>query len=796
MLAYERGASEPPVCVPLKRTLLTVFLSGVTFAVALLATLMAMLLSPTDAGAQEVEIHSVVMEEGTEDPISTVQISVAGRTVLTDSEGRFTLRLDDPDSEVEFQRLGYESLIVPASSIGNPVHLRVRPVLLESFVVSAPRARHHVLAEGTALSAQSVSRDEVGRNGTTSLSEAIDEAEGVSVSYMGSWGSRPVLRGLSGERLAVMVDGMRVNRACTYGMDQGLSTIDPALVERVEILSGPGSTLYGSGNVGGAINVVTRSPAGSDQKLSGEVRASTSSAVPGTSLGATLGRGGETWDAAFSIDGSYYDDYRSPAGVVDGSSYRQLTSDAKVGFDLDPTQRLSFGGQLYEGRDIGWPMRGDASIPRESRKSFSVDYGWQRGGFVDAFSAKAYIQRLDHFMEMRMSMPMSMGSMSGTSGGMDDSGMSGMSDTGGMSEPMTMVSTTEAVSHSTTSGGRAQLRLTPGDAVHVDVGTEATHLSAEGTRWTIREGMPGMDPSTTTFHTWPGVGILDLGLFGQGEVRVLDRVSFSGGVRLDHVVRDADDRPSTTEWITTGNVGAKVDLGAGFQLRSTLGYGYRVPDALELFGLGLKPDGHVYRGNPDLKTETSRNVEGTLSWTGSDVSASVTGFRNDLDGMILPVLVEGETISGKPVREYDNVAEARLTGVSASVSWDVDPTLRLGAGADYTRGENPRTDQPLPLMPPLEGSLSARYMPSGVDGSWIEVEGKAVDRQDRPAATAGEVETPGYGLLNVRSGFGMAGTDLIVGVENVFDRAYRSHLDPTTLLRPGRNFYVKLSRSF
>ncbi|MFW6199155.1 MAG: TonB-dependent receptor [Gemmatimonadota bacterium] len=789
MLAFEWGASESPV--PLKRTLLTVFLSGVTFAVALLATLAAMLLGPAEGGAQEVPIRSVVVEEATGDPISTVQISVAGRTILTDSEGRFTLRLDDPDSPVEFQRLGYESLVVPASSIEGPVRLRVRPVLLESFVVSAPRARHHVLAEGTALSAQSVSRDEVGRTAATSLSEALDEAEGVSVSYMGSWGSRPVLRGLSGERLAVMVDGMRVNRACTYGMDQGLSTIDPALVERVEILSGPGSTLYGSGNVGGAINVVTRSPVGSGQKLSGEVRASTSSAIPGTSLGATLGRGGEAWDASFSIDGSYYGDYRSPAGVVDGSSYRQLTSDAKVGFDLDSAHRLSFGGQVYEGRDIGWPMRGDASIPEESRKSFSVDYGWQRGGFVDAFSAKGYIQRLDHFMEMRMSMPMSMGSMSGgMSGGMGDSGM------GGTSEPMMMVSTTEAGSHSTTSGGRAQLRLTPGDAVHIDVGTEATHLSAEGTRWTIREGMPGMDPSTTTFHTWPGVGILDLGLFGQGEVRVLDRLSVSGGIRLDHVVRDADDRPSTTEWITTGNLGAKVDLGSGFQFRSTLGYGYRVPDALELFGLGLKPDGHVYRGNPDLNTETSRNVEGTLTWTGNDVSASVTGFQNDLDGMILPVLVEGETISGKPVREYANVAEARLTGVSVSVGWDVDPTLRLGAGADYTRGANPRTDEPLPLTPPLEGSLSARYMPSGVGGSWIEVEGKAVDRQDRPAATAGEVETPGYGLLNVRSGFALVGTDLIVGVENVFDRAYRSHLDPTSLLRPGRNFYVKLARSF
>src|SRR5690606_13611402 len=106
------------------------------------------------------------------------------------------------------------------------------------------------IAAGTALAVATASRADLDASAATSVAGALRELEGVAVAGTGAWGSRAVLRGLGGERLAVMIDGSRVSRACTFGMDQGLATVDPATVERVEILSGPGSTLYGSGSIG------------------------------------------------------------------------------------------------------------------------------------------------------------------------------------------------------------------------------------------------------------------------------------------------------------------------------------------------------------------------------------------------------------------------------------------------------------------------------------------------------------------------------------------------------------------
>src|SRR5690606_30924982 len=111
---------------------------------------------------------------------------------------------------------------------------------------------------------------------------------------------------------------------------------------------------------------------------------------------------------------------------------------------------------------------------RQSRRSVSLDYAAQLGrGVLDGVAARVYVQRLDHEMRMEMTM--------------------------GGAMPMTSV--TEQRSHSTTSGGRVQLRLIPAGGSHVDVGAELTAWSAENSRWTETGGMDGS--TRIEFRTWP-----------------------------------------------------------------------------------------------------------------------------------------------------------------------------------------------------------------------------------------------------------------------------------------------------
>ena len=447
-------------------------------------------------------------------PLTAVVVTAGAAYTITGPDGRFSLAVPAGVDRIAIERVGYATRTVALAEWVDEITLEPAPYLLERIAVEVRRGE--TLAAGTALAVTSVGRPALDASAATSLAEALSGLEGVEDSRVGSWGSRPVIRGLTGERLAILIDGNRVNRACTFGMDQGLASLDPNQVERVEVLSGPGSALFGSGNVGGVINVVTR---GTDvgSGTSGELRAGASSAVPGGSLGGSVRAGGDRLRLALGLDAASYGDYRTPNATVDGSSYRQLTGDGKVELRPAAAHRISLKGQYYAGRDIGWPMMKGAEIPSETRTSFSADYGWQLGrGAVDGLSVHAFRQKLDHHMTVDAVMTNPAG--------------------------VQMTARADAVSWSTTSGGRAQVRLAPTPAVHADVGAEVTRWFAEGTRWS-ENAMGSMPPTSVTFRTWPAVTITDAGAFLQGETRLGTRATLGLGGRLDRVRRDAAEVP-------------------------------------------------------------------------------------------------------------------------------------------------------------------------------------------------------------------------------------------------------------
>lgn len=545
------------------------------------------------------------------------------------------------------------------------------------------------------------------------------------------------------------------------------------------MLSGPGSTLYGSGNVGGVINVVTRRSDLPDG-WSGEARVGGASATPGGTTGATLAYKRKRGDVLLSLDGADFGDYRSAGSTeVAGSGYRDGTANLTVGLMPSVAQRVTMQAQAYEGRDIGWPAMSGATIPRESRYTLSADYGVQVGGrLVDAVTARAYVQRLEHHMVIDMTMPMTM-----------PNGMAG-----------TMQSVTDARSHSATSGGRALVRLVPGTNVRVDAGLDATQWAAEATRWVETQRLtptPGT-PSATTLRTWPAVRVLDAGSFVQGEWMATDALTLSAGGRVDLIDRRADGEANSSSWVGTGNLGMRAQLPRGFVARGTVGRGYRVADPTELYGLALRPDGYIYRGTPTLSPETNLNVEGSLGWSrvmpAGGLDVSLTAFRNELHDLIAPQLAAGDTVSGRPVREYVNVSSARLSGVTAQVHVDLTDVLALRGSVSGTRGEDLSTGDPLAAVPPLEGSVALRL--TVPVGRWVEAEWQGADTQDHFSMRAGEMRSPGYGILHLRAGATIARLGVNAGVENVLDRAYRAHVDPMLLLRPGRNVYLRLTRAF
>lgn len=724
---------------------------------------------PLSLVAQQTTLRPVVMDARTNTPLAGVAVAGAHHPAFSDAKGRLILDVATDTVTLTLTRAGYRSRSMAARAFGPSVTLEPEPTLLSTVTVEAPAS--NTLASGTALPVGSVSRAQLDASASPALADAMKGMEGINVQRPGVWGGKAFVRGLGGERVAVLIDGQRVNRACTFGMDQGLATIDPSSVERIEVLSGPGSTLYGSGNVGGVINVVTRR-APADRPRGSEVRAATSAAVPGATVGASYFTRAKTSDLALSADAASFGDYRAPTGKVRESGLRTFSLDGKLGWAPVASQRVSVQGAAYEGRDIGYPGAMGATIPRESRYDGAIEWGAQLSRRrLDAVSARLFAQRLEHDMSVRMQMK-----------------MNGM--------PITQV--TDARSHSLTSGARAQLRLLPISAMHVDLGSEAVEWRAEATRVTQRVGRPSATP--TVLHTWPNARILDAGAFAQGEWRATRTLTVAAGGRVDRITKYADGWSSDAQWIGTGNVGAVTRFGGGFRLRGSHGVGYRVPDPTESFGVALRPDGFVYEGTPDLRTEIARNTEIGVLWDRSAgshrLSLSVTGFHNRLHDLIAPVLVPGKVIGGRPVRAYANVARAFLRGLTGTASVGTRTGQRISVTAQRLMGTNRVSDTPLALVPPAEATLTThaerawRGRRPWVEGSWRVVAG-----QER-IASAGELATPGFGTLDLRGGVTIAGVRTTLGVENVFDRAFREHVDPGVILRPGRNVFLRVIRSF
>ncbi len=740
--------------------------SGLVRASLVLAGLSAPFTARLSAQQGSQAVTGTVRDSLSHAAIAGVEILAGGSGVTTNSDGRFHLEVTADTVTLVIRRIGYASRTLSASEVTGDLLLVPSPVLLTGIRVTAAPRPH--IGVGTALGMSTVDEAALASRSETSLASGLGDIEGVSSQQPGTWGGKTFLRGLGGERVTVLLDGDRVNRACNFGMDGSLATIAPATVERVEVLSGPGSVLYGSGNVGGVINVVSRSSS-ADRPEGGEIRAGASSAVPGGTLGGSFFLRRDHYRLELSADGAAYGDYRSGTGEVAGSSYRDATFDGRLALLPAAVHRVELHVQRYLGRDIGYPAMAGTEIPTEDRLLTALDYGWQvNRGVLDALSAKLYRQGVDHDMNMSMTM------------------------TSGMGAPMTTL--TEAKTTSVTYGARSELRLKPAPGARIDAGVEATQWNADGTRWITRGAGTPM-PNTLTFQSWPGVKVLDAAGFAQGEYLVIPQLALSAGARLDRIVNRANGQATTRQWVPTGNAGIRFYPAEGFVLRGSVGYGYRIPDPTELYGIAPRPDGFLYLGNPALKTETSRNLEVAAGYGAGALDVGATVFRNELSDLITPVLVTDSTIAGYTIRQYTNLTRARIDGITGRLGLDLPARLQLRGVVSYVRGENRSTGAPLATIPPVEATAALRYTRGGLL-QWVEAETHAALKQDRAAASAGEIATAGFTVLNARLMLSVARTDVTLGLDNVFDKAYRQHLDPARLLRPGRNFYLRLRRAF
>ncbi len=620
---------------------------------------------------------------------------------------------------------------VAGPSVEDPAdrHARDRHDGDEAIVVTGVRRSADDILGGVSV----VSGAELARDKRPSLGETLAKQPGVSASSFGPAASRPILRGLSGDRIRLLQDGIGSFDVSASSADHEVA-INPLTAERIEVLRGPAALLFGSSAIGGVVNVIdTRIPrripdtpvhvdlvgtygsAANERLLTGAVE---------VALGDKLALHGDAiWSKSDDLETGGYllsDPLRRAARDSADPDIRALAELKGTLPNTDSEVKEVAGGFGFVdgGANLGFSI-----ARRESFYGVPIRFPLDPEVEAEAPHIDARQTRYD----MRATVPLSgLFKEARVRGGYAQYVHDEVEETG------------EIASTFRANGGEVRIDLE----------------QARRDGWGGTTGLQYVDRDVSIRGEekfLPDSRQRQLGLFTLQMIEA-DPLRFEVGARVEfsRLAAEADEDLGTSAYrrrFTTwsGSAGASYEVGPGWRAGLSVSRSARAPSIDELFANGPHAGTQAFEiGNPDLATETSLGVEASLKKLTGPVTLGINLYHNRFANFIYQ-RATGVVEDDLPVYIYDQ-GKARFTGIEfeAKARFGVAGGIEWGGEllADSVRGTI-KGFGPAPQIPPLRilGAVTARK--GDLDGR-IEIEHAFA--QNRTASL--ETRTPGYTLVN------------------------------------------------
>ena len=701
--------------------------------------------APEHAG----EIEGVVRDAETGAALAGVLVSVVGArpAATTHGDGSFHLSgLEAGVHTLRAERLGYRTLMVEVTTedVGAVVtiELTASPLDVGGLVVTGAlteRTAAEALRPVNVLRGQDLQRRLQGTVAATLASEP-----GVAVTTMGPATARPVIRGLSGDRVLMLEDGVRSGDMSSSGPDHA-SALDAGSARRIEVVRGPAAILYGSNALGGVVNVI---------------RDEVPSDVPHHPTGSVTLQGQSVMDAV-SASGNVR------TALTDRIPVRFEAGGRTAGDLSTPVGRLENTGVDTWNVGAGTAWVADQGYLGAAFRMMENDYGIP-GGFVGGHEEGVRV-------EMRRLATKVDGRLEGEWGPFRSLEVDGT---------YTWYRHLE-IEPPDILGTFFKLQTTSGDVLGRHEGWGPFSSGAVGARASLEDFTFAGGLST------PDTRRVSLAGYVFEEID-LDPVLVEAGLRYDWTRADPlqDDPDSDigdirdrTFHAASGSLGLLYRLPAGWTTGISVSRAFRTPDVNELYSEGPHLAAYAFEvGNPDLDNEVGTGVDVFVRLEGERVSAELTGFRNAISGYIYPAETGEMSPVQLPIYQFRG-DDAVLTGFESRLDWTVAGDLTLHGTASYVRGWRESDETPLPLIPPLQGRVGVEFERP----AWFaRAETVLAARQDR--VDEFETATPGYVVFDASAGVRLtvAGRlhTLTLSGENLTDRAYRNHLSRVKEIMP------------
>lgn len=604
------------------------------------------------------------------------------------------------------------------------------PVALSEVTVSASGLQ--LGASDMTTPATVLEGDALVRRREATLGETLSSEPGITSSHFGAGASRSIVRGMDGPRVKVLSDGAELHDASTISPDHAVVS-EPMLATQIEVLRGPSALVYGGGAVGGVVNVLdgkipTALPA-KGHEGSAELRANTGAREVAGAFALTGGAGhlavhveGVARDAGDYRVGSGWAPEGAPARRVAGSFNR--TNTGSLG--LSWVGERGYMGAAYTRQAAKYGLPGH---------SHDFEGCHTHGNHLHCGSHDGHDDHADHDHDH------------GEAHGVPvvDLRSERLDVRGELRNPF---------------AGFTALRLRAGvtDYQHgeIEEGAVATTFKnkAHDARIELQhapiggfKGVFGLQTSQRTFSAEGEEAYVQPTLTRKTGVFVLEEFRwndwrFEGALRHDRQTAQAQ-----TSGIERSHNGTSASLGAvwkftpGYQLGASLSRASRAPAAEELYARGLHMATSTYeKGDPQLRSETSHNVDLALRKTSGDTTFDVSVFRNRIRNYLY-----GRTLhelDGLQLLQYSQ-QDATFTGIEGQVRQRLTRHLGVTLFGDTVRARLAGGG----LLPRIPARRAGVRMEAS-QGAWEgQVEWLQVARQNRVAEF--ESATPGYGMLNV-----------------------------------------------
>ncbi|MDP4115915.1 MAG: TonB-dependent receptor, partial [Bacteroidota bacterium] len=739
--------------------------------------------------AQTGSLHGTINDSSNKAPITDATIQLADKYITTSNTlGYFSFgNIPSGSYILKVSRIGYnsESLNVTVTNDNKHIEIILKPdnVKLDEVIITSSKYEKNI--NELPYSASLVTKEEIGNNPAMTISDILKNEPGISILSDGVWGTDVSIRGMNRSNIVTLVDGNRIETATD--ISARLSMIDLNDIERIEVIKGSASALYGSGASGGVVNLITKTGGyRNDFSIQGTVLSAFNSVNNYFSNGINLLAGSTNWFGKVSGTFRKAQNVKTPQGELQNSQFEDNSLSAFLQYRPFEHNEIKLNYQQFKATNVGipgayplFPSTATIRYPEEKRQLFSAEYIMTfENTILSKLSAKYFHQYIFRDVE---NIPHTVQNVAAANG-----------------QPPKRVSVLQinpSAKHNI-DGVQSQADFII-DNHYLIAGVDIWRRKYSGERFkqqkievlnAAKDTVKSTSYKTIYEKPLPDATFNSTGVFAQDEIKLFNnKLSVTIGGRFDYIFIRNNDIINPIYEITNGKINyapagqilywkastAKnnsyvYNLGLVYSLLEDLNISFnasrsfRSPSLEERFQY-IDQGSIVQLGNPQLSPEKGYFFDAGFHYTKSDLYITGNVFYNKLTDLVSD---SATTYEGRKATVKMNVGKAVLYGFEFSSGYTFIPNFKLYDNVSYVRGKNEKDHTDLALIPALNGTIGLK---ANIYKTLIlDISAVIYDKQDKIAQ--GELATPGYAIYNFSCNaeilkFDLLSLNLTAGIE-------------------------------